>query len=109
MSSLGTASSGIPRRKLKSNSVIGTSGVAGADPDRFTTLPLGAINWIATTRWLVARSAPVEFVGRIRLQRITMVRTLARGGVVDTRQQRPVEDQVQARARERECDQDDHR
>src|ERR1700753_410373 len=55
MSSLGTASSDIPRRKLRSNSVIGINGVLGADPDRSITLPSGAMSWIATTRWLVVK------------------------------------------------------
>jgi hypothetical protein len=45
MSSLGIASSEMPRRR-RSKSVTGTSGVPGASPDRSAALPSGPINWI---------------------------------------------------------------
>lgn len=57
MSSPDTASSGRPRRRVKSKSAVGTNGVAGAEPDRLTTLPSGPINWVATTRWSVVSRA----------------------------------------------------
>jgi hypothetical protein len=43
------------------------------------------------------------------MQRVNYGANSARGGVVDTRQQRPIQDQVKGRARERKGDQDDHR
>jgi hypothetical protein len=49
----------------------------------------------------------VEVVGRIRMQGVNNVANSARGGVVDTRYQQPVQDQAKGHARERQRDQDD--
>src|ERR1700753_1626291 len=76
MSSLGTASSDIPRRKLRSDSVIGINGVLGADPDRSITLPSGAMSWIATTRWLVVKRVASMSWGELDSRASAMWRTL---------------------------------
>src|SRR5271166_5196563 len=76
MSSLGTASSDMPRRKLRSKRVTGTIGVLGADPARAMTLPSGAMSWIATTRWLVVKSALSRLSGELDRRASTMWLTL---------------------------------
>src|SRR5262249_32596420 len=57
-------------------SVIGINGVLGADPDRSTTLPSGAISWIATTRWLVVKRALSRSWGELDCRASAMWRTL---------------------------------
>ena len=64
-------------------------------------MPSGAISWIATT-WLVGgQQGPVEFVGRLGPQGVGDVAHPRCSGIVDTVQQRSVQNGVQAPRRQR--------